>query len=215
MIACPVVDSFNLAQLMNLSSSLPPADGETGISAARRVYGLLRQRIVEMSMLPGTRIVEKELAEELGTSRTPVHEAVQRLAEEGLIEVLPRVGTFVARIPLDSLEEAMLVRCALETAIIEKATERATPEGIARARLEDRPPGRPARAAAGRRGRRRPDHRARVPRRRARQCDGRTRAHEGRCVSEGGHVQHHQGDGDLSLDPGSAAARRQVEAVKP
>ena len=110
MIACPVVDSFNLAQLMNLSSSLPPADGETGISAARRVYGLLRQRIVEMSMLPGTRIVEKELAEELGTSRTPVHEAVQRLAEEGLIEVLPRVGTFVARIPLDSLEEAMLVR---------------------------------------------------------------------------------------------------------
>ena len=119
---------------MNLTSSLPPADGETGISAARRVYGLLRQRIVEMSMLPGTRIVEKELAEELGTSRTPVHEAVQRLAEEGLIEVLPRVGTFVARIPLDSLEEAMLVRCALETAIIEKATERATPEGIARLR---------------------------------------------------------------------------------
>ena len=134
MIACPVVDSFNLAQPMNFSSSLPPADGETGISAARRVYGLLRQRIVEMSMLPGTRIVEKELAEELGTSRTPVHEAVQRLAEEGLIEVLPRVGTFVARIPLDSLEEAMLVRCALETAIIEKATERATPEGIARLR---------------------------------------------------------------------------------
>lgn len=134
MILCPVVDTFNLAQLMNLSSSLPPADGETGISAARRVYGLLRQRIVEMSMLPGTRIVEKELAEELGTSRTPVHEAVQRLAEEGLIEVLPRVGTFVARIPLDSLEEAMLVRCALETAIIEKATERATPEGIARLR---------------------------------------------------------------------------------
>lgn len=116
---------------MNLTSSLPPADGETGVSAARRVYGLLRQRIVDMSMLPGTRIVEKELADELGTSRTPVHEAVQRLAEEGLIEVLPRVGTFVARIPLDSLEEAMLVRCALETAIIEKATQRATPEGIA------------------------------------------------------------------------------------
>ncbi|WP_219116122.1 GntR family transcriptional regulator [Janthinobacterium sp. UMAB-56] len=116
---------------MNSTSPLTLADGETGVSAARRIYGLLRQRIVDMSMLPGTRIVEKDLADELGTSRTPVHEAVQRLAEEGLIEVLPRVGTFVARIPLDSLEEAMLVRCALETAIIEKATERATPEGIA------------------------------------------------------------------------------------
>ncbi|PKB21470.1 GntR family transcriptional regulator [Janthinobacterium sp. 64] len=116
---------------MNSTSPFTLADGETGVSAARRIYGLLRQRIVDMSMLPGTRIVEKDLADELGTSRTPVHEAVQRLAEEGLIEVLPRVGTFVARIPLDSLEEAMLVRCALETAIIEKATERATPEGIA------------------------------------------------------------------------------------
>ncbi|HTD03104.1 GntR family transcriptional regulator [Undibacterium sp.] len=105
---------------------------EAGISAAGRVYHHLRQRIVDMTMLPGARVVERDIAEELGTSRTPVHEAVQRLAEEGLIEVVPRVGTFVARIPLDNLEEAMLVRSALELAIIEKATERATPDGIAR-----------------------------------------------------------------------------------
>jgi DNA-binding GntR family transcriptional regulator len=98
------------------------------------VYLCLRQRIVEMSMLPGARIVEREIAEELGISRTPVHEAVQRLADEGLVEVLPRSGTFVARIPLDALEEAMLVRNALETAIIEKAAERATADGVARLR---------------------------------------------------------------------------------
>ncbi|MBX4421390.1 GntR family transcriptional regulator, partial [Mycobacterium tuberculosis] len=67
---------------------------------------------------------------EFGTSRTPVHEAVQRLAEEGLIDVQARVGTFVSRIPLNTLEEAMLVRGALEVAIIEKAAERMTPEGI-------------------------------------------------------------------------------------
>lgn len=51
-----------------------------------------------------------------------MHEAVQRLTEEGLIEVVQRVGTFVARIPLDQLEEAMLVRTALEVAVVEKAT---------------------------------------------------------------------------------------------
>lgn len=103
---------------------------EATMTSARRVYLSLRERIVEMELLPGTRIVEKDLAEEFGTSRTPVHEAVQRLAEEGLIEVQARVGTFVSRIPLNTLEEAMLVRGALEVAIIEKAAERMTPEGI-------------------------------------------------------------------------------------
>ncbi len=101
------------------------------VSAARRVYLSLRQRIVEMSMLPGARIVERDLAEELGISRTPVHEAVQRLAEEGLVEVIPRSGTFVARIPLEGLDEAMMVRNALESAIIEKAAARSTPAGVA------------------------------------------------------------------------------------
>jgi DNA-binding GntR family transcriptional regulator len=107
-----------------------PAEDEATMTAARRVYLKLRERIVEMELLLGTRIVEKDLAEEFGTSRTPVHEAVQRLAEEGLIDVQARVGTFVSRIPLNTLEEAMLVRGALEVAIIEKAAERMTPEGI-------------------------------------------------------------------------------------
>jgi DNA-binding GntR family transcriptional regulator len=121
---------------MTISSPLPDflaaADSDAAVSAARRVYLQLRQRIVEMTLVPGTRIVERDIAEELGISRTPVHEAVQRLAEEGLIEVVPRSGTFVARIPLDALEEAMLVRNALESAIIEKAAERRSDEGMAR-----------------------------------------------------------------------------------
>jgi DNA-binding GntR family transcriptional regulator len=104
------------------------------MSASRRVYLWLRRRIVEMDMLPGTRVVERDIAEEFGTSRTPVHEAVQRLADEGLIEIVPRSGTFVARIPLDALEEANLVRHALEMAIIEKAAQRVQPADTARLR---------------------------------------------------------------------------------
>lgn len=103
--------------------------GKKSLSAAQRVYVLLRQRIVEMALLPGERIVEKDIAQEFGTSRTPVHEAVQRLAEDGLIEVRPRVGTFVAQIPLDTIEEAMFVRRSLELSIVAKAAERITPEG--------------------------------------------------------------------------------------
>jgi len=120
---------------MNNPVPLPAAnDAESGMSASRRVYLCLRRRIVEMNMLPGTRVVERDIAEEFGTSRTPVHEAVQRLADEGLIEIVPRSGTFVARIPLDALEEANLVRHALETAIIEKAAARIGPDDAARLR---------------------------------------------------------------------------------
>jgi len=110
----------------------PPEDAM--LSASRRVYHQLRQRILTMAMVPGERVTERLIAEELGISRTPVHEAVQRLADEGLIEIVPRSGTFVARIPVDALEETMLVRTALELAIIVKAAERATPEGLARIR---------------------------------------------------------------------------------
>ena len=117
---------------------MPPTDNdsfdESPMSASRRVYTQLRYRIVTMAMLPGDRVTERLIAEELGISRTPVHEAVQRLAEEGLIEIIPRSGTFVARIPLDTLEETMLVRTALELAIIVKAAERATPQGVSRLR---------------------------------------------------------------------------------
>jgi DNA-binding GntR family transcriptional regulator len=101
-------------------------------SASKRVYFDLRQRIIDMTLLPGTRIIERDIAAQYDISRTPVHEAVQRLAEEGLIEVVQRVGTFVARIPLDLLEEAMLVRTALEVAVIGKATQQVKPEDIVR-----------------------------------------------------------------------------------
>lgn len=110
------------------------ATGDASVSASRRVYLALRQRIVDMDLPPGARIVELDIAAEHGLSRTPVHEAVQRLAEEGLIDIQQRVGTFVARIPINELEEAMLVRTALELTIVEKAAAQASPEDIERLR---------------------------------------------------------------------------------
>ncbi len=104
------------------------------MSASLRIYFDLRKQIVDMALLPGSRIVEHEIAAKHGISRTPVHEAVQKLEKEGLIEVRPRVGTFVARIPLDALEEVMVVRTALESVVVAKAVERATRAGIARLR---------------------------------------------------------------------------------
>lgn len=93
-------------------------------AAWRLVYESLRSSIVAMKMPPGTPIREKEIAVQFGLSRTPVREAVLRLADEGLIEVFPQSGTFVARIPYDDLPEAIVIRKALETAAVRIATQR-------------------------------------------------------------------------------------------
>jgi DNA-binding GntR family transcriptional regulator len=82
----------------------------------------LRHEIVSMRLVPGTPIIEKEIASKYGVSRTPVREAVLRLAEERLIEVAPKSGTYVARIPLSALPEALVVRRALEGVTVRAAT---------------------------------------------------------------------------------------------
>ena len=99
--------------------------------AASRAYLVLRERIVSAELRPGSRLSEHAIAEELEMSRTPVHEAVRRLSGEGLIEVRPRAGTYVTRISANELEEAVLVRGALELMVVEKAAERASLEVIA------------------------------------------------------------------------------------
>jgi DNA-binding GntR family transcriptional regulator len=101
-------------------------------SAASQVHEALRQRILALALAPGQRLSEQDLATEFGLSRTPVHEAVQRLTDEGLVEVRPRSGTFVARIPVHELEEAMLVRTALELALLERCAAAMPPDGLAR-----------------------------------------------------------------------------------
>ena len=94
------------------------------------VYRDLRHQIMSMTLPPGTPIVEKEITQRYGISRTPVREAVLRLAEERLVDVVPKSGTFVARIPLSVLREALVARRALEEATVRAATARATESQI-------------------------------------------------------------------------------------
>lgn len=94
------------------------------------VYRDLRQQIVSMALPPGSRISEKEIAQQYGISRTPVREAVLRLADERLVEVVPKSGTFVARIPLSLLPEALVARRALESATVSNAARVASESQI-------------------------------------------------------------------------------------
>lgn len=94
------------------------------------VYRDLRQAIVSMSLVPGQAIVEKQLTERYGISRTPVREAVLRLVEDKLVDVVPKSGTFVSRIPLSILREALVARRALEEVTVRAATDRASQSQI-------------------------------------------------------------------------------------
>jgi DNA-binding GntR family transcriptional regulator len=96
-------------------------------SIARELHWVLRQRILSGELLPGHSISEVSYAEQLGVSRTPVREVFRRLADEGLLEIRPQIGTFVAPIPLTAVYDSQFVRETLECRTIRLAVERATP----------------------------------------------------------------------------------------
>ena len=89
-----------------------------------QVYELLRQQIVSLELAPGEPINERALVARLGVSRTPIRAAISRLSDEGLIDILPNVGTFVSRTELTKVDEGRLIRDSLERATIRQAAER-------------------------------------------------------------------------------------------
>lgn len=91
---------------------------------ADQVYESLRRSIIMLEIQPGAPIVEKDICEELSVSRTPVREAVQKLAEEGLVNVIPHSGTYVSRISFQVAEEGFIIRRALEIESVRRAALR-------------------------------------------------------------------------------------------
>jgi DNA-binding GntR family transcriptional regulator len=84
------------------------------VTKAERVYAILRRRIRELALPPGAALRKEEIAAELGVSRAPVSEAIARLAEEGLAEIFPQHGSFVAPIRAEAVRESLFIRAALE-----------------------------------------------------------------------------------------------------
>jgi GntR family transcriptional regulator, rspAB operon transcriptional repressor len=81
---------------------------------SEQVYDLLRQRIVTGQIAPGESIDDKQIAAELNISRTPVREAVKKLSDENLVDVVAQSGTRASRIDIHEVRQAFLIRRALE-----------------------------------------------------------------------------------------------------
>jgi DNA-binding GntR family transcriptional regulator len=95
------------------------------------VYELLRERILRYDFAPGQRLDLSEIESSLQISRTPLKHALTRLEAEGLVEVQPRYGTFVAPLNADKLDEAYKIRSAFELYVALCLFKYLTPEDFA------------------------------------------------------------------------------------
>ena len=124
---------------MGISLDLPAARSpDTGLDSlsltldrrvpmTEQVYGALRSAILSARLLPGAAISENAVCRQFAVSRTPVRAAMQRLSEEGLVDVFPQQGSFVSQIRIGGVRDSHFVRRALEVALIRIAAERWTP----------------------------------------------------------------------------------------
>lgn len=112
----------------------PPADEAPSTKlVAERAYLELRDRIVTLRLAPGTVLREDELMREMEIGRTPLREAVKRLALENLVAVQPRRGTFVAAVEAADIVNITEVRAELEGYAAELAAQRMDEEARAAA----------------------------------------------------------------------------------
>lgn len=100
---------------MNINEYLPLRDV---------VFYTLRQAILKGELEPGERLMEMQLAAQMGVSRTPIREAIRKLELEGLVLMIPRRGAIVAKITEKDLRDVLEVRSTLERLAIELACER-------------------------------------------------------------------------------------------
>jgi GntR family transcriptional regulator, rspAB operon transcriptional repressor len=109
--------------------TLPPL---SRARASDSIFDILREKILDRAFLPGDRLDVRALADQLGVSLTPVKDAMTRLAAEGLVDVRPRSGTFVADLSPDAVAETLQIRRAFECLAAEHVVRRLTPELLAR-----------------------------------------------------------------------------------
>jgi GntR family transcriptional regulator, trigonelline degradation regulator len=96
-----------------------------------QAFERLRDAIITGHFAPGDRLIERELCEAMGVSRTSIREVLRRLEAEQLIEVEPRKGPIVARLSRKQVEEIYQVRAMLEAAIVRRFTVEAKQEDVA------------------------------------------------------------------------------------
>ncbi|MGI5472455.1 GntR family transcriptional regulator [Streptomyces sp. CA-132043] len=113
-------------------------------TSRRAVYETLRRKVLTLELPPGAALSENELGASLGVSRTPVRESLILLAQEGLVQIFPQVGSFVSRVDPARVADAQFLREAVELAALDDLPAELDPELVEELRrnlAEQRRPG--------------------------------------------------------------------------
>jgi len=105
--------------------------GRTAAPLRAQAVEVLRSAIMSQHLAEGERLVERELIERLGVSRTTVREALRELESEGLVEVIPQRGAVVATISPSDARDLYDARVAIEAVVVRRFVERADEEAVA------------------------------------------------------------------------------------
>jgi DNA-binding GntR family transcriptional regulator len=108
--------------------------GRVAAPLREQVVAAVRGAILDLRVLPGQRLVERELIDQLGVSRTTVREALRELAAEGLVTVVPQRGAVVSAPSLEAARDLYDIRVSLESLIVERFCQRATRSQVLRLR---------------------------------------------------------------------------------
>lgn len=128
-----------MSEIESRSSVLPPVPAlkilaEYGLDGngtlTNQVYGLLRHQIIELNLLPNQFLSEKDVAEALNISKTPVREAFIRLSEDGMVRILSKSGTYVTPIDITRVSEGYFIWTALESACAAEVAEKRSLEDV-------------------------------------------------------------------------------------
>jgi len=99
---------------------------------SREVYRILRENILNAKLPQGLKLVERDIARQLGVSRTPVREAIRKLEQEGLVRHIPRKGVIVSNISERDIQDIYAIRAVLEGLAARLAAERISPKKLNR-----------------------------------------------------------------------------------
>jgi DNA-binding GntR family transcriptional regulator len=116
---------------MNAPPQLPEFTLDRSRHAAPQVFERLRDMVIDMTLTPGTVLSRTELAARFGLSQTPIRDALQRLGEEGLVDIFPQHATVVRPIEVALAREAHFLRSAIELEVVRTLAARPEPGLIA------------------------------------------------------------------------------------
>lgn len=135
----PYAEGMKTASDMSHGVQLSGSIGRVSAPLREQVLNVLRQAILTFQLQPGQRLIERELIESTGVSRTTIREALRELAAEGLVTTLPQKGAIVASPTVEEAEELYEIRSALESLMTARFVENASDAevGELRTALED------------------------------------------------------------------------------